>query len=257
MIKTMLDPNAYDKIYFKDHIKYVSIDVGTSYHAPVSAQWLMAKDDLAVIGIEPCPSSIGEITEEFIHKTPHQRISLKENGIFKDGVCIKKLNDNFMLMECAIDNIEKASKELLYISTVDPSASTLNVSAFEYPEYTKGNTTIESSVEVTVIPLSDLLDRLTFDYIQHIKVDAENKDPEVLISAGEYLKKTAFVTIEMFARTEKLSHEVLSSFGFTILDSTANYMPAVGGINRLYGNMETIKQFDPKDIVHNYNMWRH
>lgn len=166
------------KINVPNKFTRVKIDVGTSINAPYSENWLDEEDDLCVFAFEPNPYNI-----DFLKN--------KNNKVWKVHLDKERIDNTFFLIECALSNQEPSYMDF-YCTDGDSGTSSL----FE-PNYFS----IKDVVKVPVIKLKHFFDLFPWDqipYIEHLKIDAQSSDFNIVIGAEEYLKdKIMFLTLEI------------------------------------------------------------
>ncbi len=174
--------NKDGKLDIPQHIESIKIDIGLSWDAPNSAMWLNANDKLFVIGIEPNEQAIQSIKD-------------------RENVCHKKLEvpynkNNYMLLECAVDNVPELQMTDFYHMEGDPGTSSL----LKPSSKLTGKQKIDFIKKVPVTPLSNILEKMPwdkFEYIEHIKTDAQGKDLGIFMSAGDYIEKVVYLDVEV------------------------------------------------------------
>ncbi len=162
--------------------KRIKFDVGLSWCAPNSALWLTEEDDLFVIGIEPNRDALKSIKDKGAVWNPRQSVDMTE--------------ENYMLLECAIDNVEELTSKKFYAMEGDPGTSSL----LEPAKKLTDKQGIDNTDEVTVVPFKEILERLPwerFEYIDMVKTDCQGIDMEVIKSMGEYLDKVVYLNVEL------------------------------------------------------------
>ena len=174
----VLDDNG--KIKIPSHIKKIRFDIGLSYCAPNSALWLN-NDDVFVIGVE---------ANKFCIET------IKTKGLYcqQKGVKITYPNENFMLINCALDDVEDVVMKKFYHMEGDPGTSSL-LDPTKNLRYG-----VKEVSDVVTIPFSYLLDKLSFenfDYIEMVKIDTQGKDLDIIKSAKGFLENIVYLNAEI------------------------------------------------------------
>jgi len=162
--------------------KRIKFDVGLSWRAPNSAIWLNAEDDLFVIGIEPNLDAINSIKKRGTVETKWMGVEITD--------------ENYMLLECAIDNVPAITTRKFFSMDGDPGTSSLLKPSLKLISKQK----IKSEDGVCVVPFSYILDLVPwnrFEYIDLVKTDCQGKDMDVLVSMGDYLKRVAYLNCEL------------------------------------------------------------
>lgn len=166
------------------NIKRIKIDVGLSYNAPQSQQWLEHNEDLFVFGFEPNSENIASIMSGNIEKRHpcHGQPLSSKNA------------ERFCLIPVALENVETETEMLFYETTNDSGTSSLNKPIESHLGV------IKQSRKVPVFALRhffDVFDWERFPYIEYLKIDAQGSDLNILKSAGRYLKeRVLYVTAE-------------------------------------------------------------
>jgi len=157
-------------------VRRVKIDVGLSVNAPHSQIWLDKNPDLFVFGFEPVKSNIDAIS--------------KGNSKWPVSLNCDFIGKRLWIIPCALGNESNEVSEV-YVTSVDPGCSSLLV-----PK----TLAISSTEKTTIWKLSDFLDYFPwqrFPYIEHLKIDVQGMDFEVLKGAEHYIKRIMFITIEV------------------------------------------------------------
>ena len=167
-----------------DGITRLKIDVGLSSNAPHSQLWLEKIPGLAVFGFEPNLQAVSDL------------LSGSNPRGLKTVLDATAVGNHFFLFPVALGSQRgtvnfHATEELSTSSVLQPASWAHDV----YP--------------VPMVPLSDLLSRIpwgfdgdagVFSVVEHIKVDGQGHDLEILRGAGQYLReRVVCVTAEKFA----------------------------------------------------------
>lgn len=168
------------KINIPQNIKHIKLDIGLSYSAPMSQQWLSNEDDLWVFGFEPDPTSVSTIQKGVIKQDPFHGEPLNP----------KYVGENFFLVPCAL-GLHSGELVDFHITKNDCGCSSL---------YRPKNFEIEKVIKVPVFRLSDFFDLMPWDthpIVEYIKIDAQGSDLDIVKSAGSYLQeRVIYITIE-------------------------------------------------------------
>jgi len=163
------------KIKIPSNCTKVSIDVGLSLNALQSEQWLSKDPNLFVIGFEPVKFNIESIL----------------NGYLKPSLNLKYLNKRFILIPCALSNENNLEGVSMYV-TPDKGTSSLLL-----PKYFE----VEHIEKVSVVTLESFLSSFfpfdRFPMIQHLKIDTQGSDFNVLLGAGNFISKFLAITVEI------------------------------------------------------------
>lgn len=167
--------------------KKVSIDVGTSINAPNSEYWINSDPEICVLAFEPNPFNI-----------EHLSTGVKVWPIHLDP---KKINQSFFLFDCALSEGEPRFSEF-YCTSVDSGTSSMfKPSWFD----------VKSVVTVPVISLSDFFEFFPWnkiEFIEHLKIDAQSADFDIVKGAGDYLKeRVLYLSVETCTGGQYLKEE--------------------------------------------------
>jgi FkbM family methyltransferase len=181
------------KIVIPDSITNIKLDIGLSYSAPQTQNWLQFVPSTYVFCFEPNPEAVAAI------QSP---TNAKRHPSHGDVLEHKYVNKNAFIIPVALGN-STADSVPFHITKGDIGCSSLYV-----PKVTTG-IQISHTIEVplrTLTQFFDLLDFTKFQYIDYIKVDAQGADLDILKGAGSYLsERVVYVTIE--CDTEYISRE--------------------------------------------------
>jgi FkbM family methyltransferase len=167
---------------------HVKIDVGLSYNAPQSQNWLSHEDSkLMVIGFEPNPDSVDIIMSGNNRKQHPSHGDCLEHRFIDEG--------RFIIQPVALSNNVKSQTTMpFYVSQNDCGTSSL----FSNDERMLGK--IKKVIDVPVVSLESFFDGFPwerFTYIDYLKIDAQGSDLNILKGAGHYLyDRVVFVTAE-------------------------------------------------------------
>ena len=206
-LEKYLNP-SHEFIDTPEHCKKISIDVGLSDTAPHTGIWLANDPERCVVGIEPLEHHWeglrGERDYSCIDESsrwPVVRLN-KNSVIFNNEEICQITNPSapgashkFFGLSCAIDNISKPAQKKFY-HMYEPGTSSL------LKPTDKHSSAIKKIETVQCVSLQDILDYIDwekFKVIEHLKVDCEGNDFEVLKSVGKYLEKIIFITCEASA----------------------------------------------------------
>jgi FkbM family methyltransferase len=167
-------------------IKNIKIDIGLSYSAPQSNNWLTHEKNLLVFGFEPNPESIQNILQKNIKKKHLCHGEPLRNEFIDE----KK----FRLIPFALANVTEPTTSDFYCMTEDCGTSSL------YKPICPRVGPVKSIAKVPVYSLKHFFELFPwdrFEYIDYIKIDAQGADLDIIKSAGDYLKnKVVFITAE-------------------------------------------------------------
>ena len=185
------------KIHLPEWVTSIKIDVGLSGNAPQSEIWTEHDENLVVFGFEPV-SGNRKMIETYNSSWP-----IKLNPI--------KLRKSVFVIPVALSSNRSTNKLKMYITDDDPGCSSLLIPI-----------QIQSTncEYVPVYRLKDFFVFFPFDefkYIDHLKIDAQGMDFEIIIGCSEYLKYISYVTAEVDQsyRNSKNSFFLLNIFMFS------------------------------------------
>jgi len=191
------------KIAIPAHIKHVKLDIGLSYSAPQSQQWLSHEEDLWVFGFEPHLLSVHTLKQG----------AVKQHPSHGEPLDIKYIDKSFFVIPCALGKL--SGEYVPFYITAPHGCSSL---------YAPINLKREGITEVPVFRLSDFFDLFPFDthpLIDYIKIDAQGSDLDIVKNAGSYLQeRVVYITIE----PEDSSYENTTNSVYEISD----YMHSIG-----------------------------
>ena len=165
-----------EKIKLPDNFTKVKIDVGLSHNAPNSTKWLENESDLLILGFEPHPESF-KILRGTTRRIKHPRVFMPLNQVDK----------TFFPINVALGNSEgivdfyTTSKDLGTSSEYKPTQF----------EHTK--------ISVPKFKLESFLDFFPWDQISkidHLKIDVQGGDWDVIRGTTKYLDKIAYISYE-------------------------------------------------------------
>ena len=180
-----------NKIILPDNIKNIRIDVGLSFDAPHSQNWIENdfNNDTVVFGFEANPRWINYITSEV------KDTDFKDYHTYTKPLKYEYLYNKFFIVPVALSDVDKPTNMSFYV-----------------PEHSEGccsllppnqNNILGKIINIHTVPvfnLSDFLDYIQFDkieYISYLKIDVQGCDINVLKGAKNYLRdKVVYVTAE-------------------------------------------------------------
>ena len=174
----------------------LKIDVGLAFNAPHSQLWLEKIPGLAVFGFEPNLQAVSDILSGSNRGKIPSRSDFRRRASYLDTNFV---GSTFFLFPVALGS--QQGQVSFHATTGDPSHSSLlqpDPASHAYDVY-----------PVPIVPLADLLSRIpwgfegdpgVFPIVEHIKVDAQGHDVEILRGAGHYLReRVVCVTAEKTA----------------------------------------------------------
>lgn len=163
------------KIRFPEGTERVKIDVGLSVNAPQSQYWIASDSHVFVLGIEPLIANLDKVRSG--------------SSTWK-----LKLSPNFVGKRIALIRTALFSKHIpggmaMYVTKADPGCSSLHQPKSFDVDYTE---------TVPVYSLDDILDYFPFDQIpliDHLKIDAQGADYEIVKGVSKYLDRIFAITV--------------------------------------------------------------
>jgi FkbM family methyltransferase len=194
-----------NKFNIPNNVNKIWIDVGTSFNSPNSIQFLNRNSNGFVIGFEPDPNNY--ITQYSIHnfkknlwllnnedesalKEKTKRQLSQKRDIFNNTEEYLETNsymNKYILIPCAI-GLEEGYKSLYLNSHHGSSSLNENWSGCDS----------NNNIQVLVKPLKNFINMIPdkYNYIEHLKIDTESLDLDVLLSAGNTIERIAIITVE-------------------------------------------------------------
>ena len=217
-----LDKDGYLDI--PPHIKKIKFDIGLSWCAPNSAAWLNidVNNELFIIGIEANRFACEKLGNRVWNPHPP-----KEEYIIT--------NDNYMLINCAIDDVPELQMKTFYHVGKDEGTSSLLKPTPRLKN--RHGLEVEEVSEVPTIPLSILLEKIPwhrFEFIEHVKTDCQGADLGVVLSAGNYLEKIVYLDCEV--GTGGLYENELDTNHIVNTIKSKNFKLLSGGVNSSFLN---------------------
>lgn len=215
------------KLDIPNNIKHIKISIGESYNAPYSYLWLRELPNRLVFGFEPHPESIKSILSG---EHEHDKQFPNRLRMIKKYIDEKK----YILIPCALDIIEnegKLEERTFYLTKNDVGCSSLLKPRHEH--------WFEKEIKVKCIDLYSFLKLIPdrFEYIEHVKIDAQGADFRIIKSAKDLIKKIVYLTLECgnesteyHCNTKDSGHkkedivQYMKTMNFELIDSSLLYM---------------------------------
>lgn len=200
-----------EKIRLPDYANSMNIDIGLSFSACHTQQWLKKHSNLFVIGIEALQSNINKLNKgdqtTYHHREKDHYLDTK---FIQEGKCI--------LMNYAIVNSDE--KTINFYNTQDPGQCSIY-----HPPKTRDIFNVKEIIKVDCCKLEDILKNIEFNekvkYVSYIKIDVQGADLDVVKSGGEIMKeRVVYITLE--------PEVVYSSGQNNSVSSILNYMKSIG-----------------------------
>lgn len=201
-----------NKIHIPDYAKTLNIDIGLSFCACHTNQWIKNNKDVFVISIEALPDNVKRIKEgkqtDFHHRPKEHYL----NTEFIDKRCV-------ILNKAIVNNNDTVTR---FFKTKDFG----QCSIYRPPSNKRNIYEVEQEITVESCKLKDIIESIVFNdtvqFISYIKIDVQGADLDVVKSGENVLvEKVAYITLEAettYGSGNKNSYEninaFLSSIGF-------------------------------------------
>jgi len=192
--------DIFSDLNIPETCSHVKIDVGLSYGANQSSNWLDNESDVMVFGFEPNPESYQCIINGNI-QLRHPSHAGSGNPLNKQHLDSGRMK----IFNVALSNVKDIESMEFYVNSKDCGTSSL----YSHDQQYLGP--IEKVIKVPVYSLKMFFDHFPwerFSYIDYIKIDAQGSDLNILKGAQHYLtEKVVFVTAEPDGYQYKGAHE--------------------------------------------------
>lgn len=226
-----------EKINIPEYAKNICIDIGLSYNSPYSQLWLSVNPNRFVIGCEPNLNNIRSINQ----------------GIPKGCIQLNKdfIDKKVYMLPCALDNVNGLEYKTFYNTINDPGCSSL------YKPTEIG--WIGEIVTVPCISAKSIFDLISWDrfkYIEHVKIDAQGNDFEIVKSMGNYLaEKVVYLTVEITEEDIKSQYQinyvgVTAKFNKYMQDNNFIRVSTICYYNRPSLSIANINHIDGKNLTY-------
>jgi len=192
-------PEAYiinNKIQLPRHITHVNIDIGLSFNAPVSYEWLKNNSNLIVFGFEPNSYNVNVLKGTENNNSPISNSNQYERTSIKNYI-----NNRFFILPFALSNFRGSA-------TFFNIKNKINGETKKY-DYDSGSSSLLEPTEmeyfkskVQVFRLEDFLSRFDWKkipFINQVKIDAQGEDFKIIYGMGKYIKKIGIISYEINA----------------------------------------------------------
>jgi FkbM family methyltransferase len=179
--------NDDGKLDIPSKAERILFDIGTSFAAPHSEVWTRGNDDVFVFAFEPNPICIESVKSGNWKQNPYG-----PSWKHQYQLDTKMLGNQVYLIEGALFS-GKPKYSDFYCSTDDPGTSSLYQPSLVSP------IKVEQKIEVPTFSLKEIFDLFPWDrfpFIEHVKVDAQSADYDVLLGMGDYIKKILYISVE-------------------------------------------------------------
>lgn len=185
ILKKYLDANG--KIKLPKWCKKVSIDVGTSINAPNSEYWLNSDNEMCVFAFEPNPFNIEHLK--------------KGDKVWPIHLNPNKIDESFFIIECALSKGESRFSDFYCTSNDSGTSSMFKPSYFD----------VKQVVQVPTISLQNFFDLFPWErveYIEHLKIDAQSADFDIVQGGANYLRENVlYLSVETNTGNQYLNKE--------------------------------------------------
>ena len=179
--------NGDGKLDIPSKAQRILFDIGASFCAPHSEVWTRGNDDVFVFAFEPNPICIESIKSGEWKQNPYG-----SSWRHQYQLDTKMLGNQVYLIESALFSGQPKYSDF-YCTTDDPGTSSLYEPSLDSP------INVDQKIEVPTFSLEELFKLFPWDrfpFIEHVKIDAQSADYDVLLGMGEYIKKILYITVE-------------------------------------------------------------
>jgi FkbM family methyltransferase len=166
-----------DYLFVPGYAESVKIDVGLSVNAPQSSIWLKRDIGLFVFGFEPLLDNI-------------ERIKSGESE-WPENLAPDLIGQRIAIVPCALSSKTELAGRDFFVTKNDPGCSSLLAPV---------SMEVLKVERVPVVTLDSFLDYFPFErfpIIEHVKIDVQGADFEVIKGSEAHLDKIMFVTLEI------------------------------------------------------------
>lgn len=196
------------KFLFPEGTERVKIDVGLSVNAPQSQYWISSDPHLFVLGFEPLNTNLNQVRSG----SSPWRLKLTPSFVGK----------RIALIRTALFSRHIPEGLAMYVTKADPGCSSLlEPKSFE----------VDHVEMVPVYSLNDILEFFPFDQIpliDHLKIDAQGADFEIVKGVSRYLDKIFAITVEL--ETNEYENSTNSIHDISEFFNQNNFVRAKTGI---------------------------
>lgn len=204
-------PFENDKIAIPNWVRRINIDIGLSFDAPHSQNWIDndINNDLMVFGFEANPFWVNYLTSE------EKNNNFKDFHTYTKALQYKHLYNKCFIVPVAINDVKEPSIMQFYVPAVSEGCGSLLK-----PKTFMGE--VLKIFNVPVYSLKDFFDLIPFDKIEcidYVKIDVQGCDINVIKSIGDYYLKNHVVYLT--AEPEVTQYE---NAGNNSTENIVNYM---------------------------------
>ena len=191
--ETLLDYlNEDGKLNIPSKAERILFDVGTSYAAPHSEVWTRGNDDVFVFAFEPHPICIESVKSGEWKQNPYG-----PHWRHQYQLDTKMLGNQVYLIESALFSGQPRYSDF-YCTNESPSSNDPGCSSLYEPS-PDSPISVDKIIKVPTFALEELFKLFPWDrfpFIEHVKIDAQSADYDVLLGMGEYIKRILYITVE-------------------------------------------------------------
>ena len=179
--------NEDGKLNIPPTVERVLFDVGASFCAPHSEVWTRGNDDVFVFTFEPNPICIESIKSGEWKENPYGSFWKHEYQLDTEI-----LGNRVYLIEAALFSGQPKYSDF-YCTTNDPGTSSLYEPSLDSP------INVDKKIKVPTFSLEEIFKLFPWDrfpFIEHVKIDAQSADYDILLGMGEYIKKILYISVE-------------------------------------------------------------
>ena len=168
---------------------HVKIDVGLSYGANQSSNWLDTESDVMVFGFEPNPEAYSCLLQGDI-QLRHPAHAAAGRPLNKKHIDSGRMH----IFNVALSNYDEVRNMDFHVNSKDCGTSSL----YSHDQIYLGP--IKQIIKVPVYNLKMFFDKFDWGripYVDYIKIDAQGSDLDILKGSGNYLtERVVYVTAE-------------------------------------------------------------
>lgn len=168
---------------------HIKIDVGLSYGANQSSNWLDTEADVMVFGFEPNPEAYGCLLQGDI-QLRHPAHAAAGRPLNKKHIDSGRMH----IFNVALSNYDEVRDMDFHVNSKDCGTSSL----YLHDQIYLGP--IKQTIKVPVYNLKMFFDKFDWEripYVDYIKIDAQGSDLDILKGSGNYLtERVVYVTAE-------------------------------------------------------------
>lgn len=202
VLSDYLDESGKLKIPSKS--ERVLIDIGTSFNAPNTEIWTRGNDEVFVLAFEPNPVSVKSLKMGNWIENPYGPNWRHELQLNPDVI-----GDQVFIVESALSSGEPKYSDF-YCTAEDPGTSSL------YEPSDSSPIRVDKKITIPTFSLEEIFKVFPWDrfpFIEHVKIDAQSSDYDIILGMGEYIKKILYITVEtntMDSNSEKPHYKNLN-----------------------------------------------